>query len=72
MGRYGCCCFSEMLQLGKSVPWPNAMEVLTGTRDISTKSILTYFQPLYDWLRKVNLKNGVKVGWEDAKINWQD
>jgi hypothetical protein len=35
-----------MLKLGSSVPWPEAMEKLTGQRKMDTTAILQYFKPL--------------------------
>jgi peptidyl-dipeptidase A len=43
-----------MLQLGKSKPWPDALEVLTGQRDMDATAIIDYFRPLMDWLREQN------------------
>merc|ERR1712087_892241 len=34
------------LSLGKSRPWPETMEIFTGNSEMSTKSILNYFEPL--------------------------
>ncbi|XP_077996677.1 angiotensin-converting enzyme-like [Glandiceps talaboti] len=51
----------HMMELGRSRPWPDAMEVITGQRNIKTGSILTYFQPLMDWLQSHN--KDIIVGW---------
>lgn len=53
-----------MLRMGSSKPWPDAMEVLTGQRNIDPSAILEYFKPLEDWLIKKNKELGVKIGWE--------
>jgi peptidyl-dipeptidase A len=53
-----------MLALGSSKPWPDAMEVLTGTRTVDASAFLEYFKPLQDWLIATNAKNGVHIGWE--------
>lgn len=53
----------EMLALGSSKPWPDAMEVLTGERKMSADAILEYFRPLYDWLVEENKFLGAHVGW---------
>jgi peptidyl-dipeptidase A len=60
-----------MLQLGSSKPWPDAMEALTGQKEILVTSIKTYFQPLMDWLQEENEKNGETIGWTDV-INWEE
>lgn len=57
--------FSDMLKLGKSVPWPDALEKLTGTRKISALPLREYFAPLEKWLQEENQKNGNFVGWHN-------
>lgn len=53
----------EMLSLGSSKPWPDAMEVLTGERKMNADAILEYFKPLQDWLVEENKRLGAHVGW---------
>nr|XP_034299429.1 uncharacterized protein LOC117680950 isoform X2 [Crassostrea gigas] len=55
---------SEMLKLGSSVSWQEAMERITGQREMSAKAVLEYFQPLTDWLKKQN--EGEEIGWTGA------
>nr|XP_011423379.2 uncharacterized protein LOC105325490 isoform X2 [Crassostrea gigas] len=55
---------SEMLKLGSSVSWQEAMEKITGQREMSAKAVLEYFQPLTDWLKKQN--EGEEIGWTGA------
>uniref|UniRef100_A0A6E8W0T4 Angiotensin-converting enzyme n=1 Tax=Anopheles coluzzii TaxID=1518534 RepID=A0A6E8W0T4_ANOCL len=57
----------EMLALGSSKPWPDAMEVLTGERKMSADAILEYFDPLYQWLLEENKRLGAHVGWTDSQ-----
>uniref|UniRef100_A0A182SB90 Angiotensin-converting enzyme n=1 Tax=Anopheles maculatus TaxID=74869 RepID=A0A182SB90_9DIPT len=57
----------EMLSLGSSKPWPDAMEVLTGERKMSADAILEYFDPLYRWLLEENARVGAHVGWTDSQ-----
>jgi peptidyl-dipeptidase A len=52
---------SAMLTMGVSKPWPDAMEALTGTRQMDATAILDYFAPLQKWLDEQN--RGVKAGW---------
>ena len=54
---------ADMLKLGSSLPWPDALEKLTGTRDMSVKPILKFFEPLKTWLEKTNEINGDQPGW---------
>lgn len=49
--------------MGSSKPWPDAMEVMTGQRQMNASGILDYFKPLEDWLLKTNKKLGVNIGW---------
>jgi peptidyl-dipeptidase A len=53
--------FNKMLEMGQSKPWPDAMEALTGQREIDSGAILEYFAPLQKWLDEQN--KGMKVGW---------
>ena len=50
--------------MGSSKPWPDAMEVLTGQRDMSVGPLLNYFRPLQEWLEKENARNGEFIGWK--------
>jgi len=43
-----------MLELGASKPWPDALQVFTGSREMSGKPMLRYFAPLSAWLAKQN------------------
>ena len=42
------------LEMGKSKPWPDALEMLTGQREMDATAILDYFAPLKDWLDEQN------------------
>ncbi|XP_037076230.1 angiotensin-converting enzyme-like [Pollicipes pollicipes] len=52
-----------MMSLGKSRSWQDALEVITGSRQISAKPLLRYFKPLYDWLVAENRRTQQIVGW---------
>ncbi|HYS54608.1 MAG TPA: M2 family metallopeptidase [Thermoanaerobaculia bacterium] len=41
---------SAMLAMGRSRPWPEALEALTGQREMDATAILDYFAPLKEWL----------------------
>jgi peptidyl-dipeptidase A len=41
---------NAMLSMGLSHPWPDALEALTGTRQMDATAILDYFAPLSAWL----------------------
>jgi peptidyl-dipeptidase A len=51
-----------MLAMGESRPWPDALEVMTGQRQMDATAMLDYFAPLKKWLDEQNA--GHKVGWE--------
>jgi len=52
-----------MLRIGSSAPWQDALEIVTGVRDLSAESILNYYKPLYEWLVKENANE--TVGWQN-------
>ncbi|XP_042873559.1 angiotensin-converting enzyme-like isoform X2 [Penaeus japonicus] len=54
----------DMLQLGSSKPWPDALEALTGTRRMDASIIREYFKPLEVWLTENNERHQEFVGWE--------
>jgi peptidyl-dipeptidase A len=54
---------SQMLALGQSKPWPDALEVLTGQKEMDATALADYFAPLKTWLDEQNKKNGYPVGW---------
>ena len=52
---------NEMLAMGGSRPWPEALEAFTGTREMSAEPMIEYFRPLLGWLREQN--QGRQCGW---------
>jgi len=52
---------NAMLSMGLSKPWPEALDALTGSRQMDATAILDYFAPLSKWLDE-QLK-GKPVGW---------
>ena len=55
--------------MGSSRPWPDAMETLTGQREMSAQPLLNYFRPLQEWLEKENARNGEMIGWKNSPKN---
>ena len=51
----------KMLAMGSSKPWPDALEVFTGSRKMDGSAMIAYFQPLMKWLEEQN--NGRECGW---------
>jgi peptidyl-dipeptidase A len=52
---------NTMLSLGQSKPWPDALDVLTGTKQMDASAILDYFAPLDKWLDEQ--LTGAQTGW---------
>jgi peptidyl-dipeptidase A len=52
---------NTMLAMGASKPWPDALEVFTGSREIDGSAMIAYFQPLMTWLKEQN--QGKSCGW---------
>jgi len=50
-----------MLEMGASKPWPDALEKITGTRQLDASAIIDYFAPLMVWLEAQN--EGQTCGW---------
>ena len=53
---------NKMLAMGKSKPWPDALEAISGQRQMDATAILDYFAPLKKWLDEQN--QGEKAGWQ--------
>lgn len=52
---------NTMLEMGLSKPWPDALEAVTGSRNMDATAILDYFAPLKTWLDEQN--QGRQCGW---------
>ncbi len=52
---------NDMMEMGSSQPWQDALEALTGQRDMDASAIMDYFAPLKDWLDQQN--EGRQCGW---------
>jgi len=50
-----------MLAMGASQPWPDALEALTGTREMDGQALVEYFSPLMRYLEQQNV--GMTCGW---------
>uniref|UniRef100_A0A6Q2XA23 Angiotensin-converting enzyme n=1 Tax=Esox lucius TaxID=8010 RepID=A0A6Q2XA23_ESOLU len=55
----------DVMKLGFSKPWPEAMAMITGEPVMSAKPLVEYFKPLTDWLEAENNKNGEVRGWPE-------
>jgi peptidyl-dipeptidase A len=52
---------AKMLAMGASRPWPDALEALTGQRQMDATALLDYYAPLKKWLDEQNA--GHNIGW---------
>ncbi|HEX7708112.1 MAG TPA: M2 family metallopeptidase, partial [Thermoanaerobaculia bacterium] len=52
---------ANMLEMGMSRPWPDALEALTGQREMDATAVVDYFRPLLTWLDDQN--KGQQCGW---------
>ncbi|NXT52633.1 ACE2 enzyme, partial [Pluvianellus socialis] len=55
----------QLLALGSSKPWTQALESITTEKYMNAAPLLHYFEPLYKWLQKNN--SGRYIGW---KTGW--
>ena len=51
----------DMMAVGASRPWPEALEIVTGQRQLDASAMADYFAPLKAWLDEQN--KGRPVGW---------
>jgi peptidyl-dipeptidase A len=54
---------NKMLSMGQSKPWPEALETLTGEKQMDASALADYFAPLKKWLDEQNKANGYPSGW---------
>jgi peptidyl-dipeptidase A len=52
---------NDMLEMGLSRPWPDALQALTGKREMDATAMVDYFAPLKKWLDEQN--QGKPIGW---------
>ena len=53
--------FNAMMEMGQSQPWPEALEAFAGTREMDGSAIISYFEPLMNYLDEQN--QGRECGW---------
>jgi peptidyl-dipeptidase A len=52
---------NQLLEMGRSEPWPVALEALTGSSRMDASALLDYFAPLQVWLDEQNAERS--CGW---------
>ncbi|KAB7494923.1 Angiotensin-converting enzyme [Armadillidium nasatum] len=54
----------EMMSLGRSKHWKEALKLLTGTDQLDASALREYFLPLENWLKANNEEHGEIAGWD--------
>jgi peptidyl-dipeptidase A len=54
---------NQMLSLGQSKAWQEALEAMTGQRQMDATALADYFAPLKVWLDEQNKANHYPMGW---------
>lgn len=52
---------NQMLEMGASKPWQDALQAMTGSREMDATAVVEYFAPLKAWLDQQN--QGQTCGW---------
>lgn len=55
----------DVMKLGFSKPWPEAMTMITGQPRMTAEPLMQYFKPLIEWLEAENNRNGDARGWPE-------
>ena len=67
--RFPPSIYRDMLKMGKSKPWPEALKKLTGSETLDVGALSEYFEPLRKWMVEQRKELGYTgPGWDvDAK-----
>lgn len=57
----------SVLSQGSSIPWPTQLEQFTGSKEISAKPLLKYFEPLMSYLNDQLVDE--PIGWPNADVD---
>ncbi|VDN00748.1 unnamed protein product [Thelazia callipaeda] len=60
----------NVMSLGSSITWRQALELITGSRDVNASAMLEYYQPLITWLEEENTRENVYIGWDGSGENF--
>lgn len=55
----------EALRAGSSRPWQEVLKEAIGSDTLDAQPLLDYFQPVHQWLREQNERNGEVLGWPE-------
>ena len=53
----------KLLQAGRSRPWPDVLEEMTGGRKMDASAFVEYFRPLEKWLDETIEIFDIPLGW---------
>ncbi|KAI1725833.1 angiotensin-converting enzyme domain-containing protein [Ditylenchus destructor] len=54
----------DTLSMGGAISWVDALERMTGSRQLDAGPLLQYYEPLISWLSNINQHEQVVLGWE--------
>ena len=54
---------NQMLSMGQSKPWQDALDALTGQKQMDATALADYFAPLKTWLDAQNKAKSYPAGW---------
>ncbi|VBB29121.1 unnamed protein product [Acanthocheilonema viteae] len=54
----------KVMVLGSSITWREALEIITGSKEVDASAMLEYYQPLINWLEEQNTKEHAYIGWD--------
>ncbi|KAI6225302.1 Angiotensin-converting enzyme [Aphelenchoides fujianensis] len=54
----------EVMKKGGTISWLDALEQITGTRELDAGPLVEYFGPLINWLSSTNEQDAVFLGWD--------
>jgi len=56
----------KMMKAGRSRPWPDVLQEMTGGRKMNAGAIVEYFRPLEKWLDETIKANSIPLGWSST------
>ncbi|ELK12483.1 Angiotensin-converting enzyme [Pteropus alecto] len=59
----------KVLRAGSSQPWQDVLKDMIGSDTLDAQPLLSYFQPVSQWLQEQNQKNKEVLGWPEYQ--WQ-
>ncbi|KAI6187721.1 Angiotensin-converting enzyme [Aphelenchoides besseyi] len=62
----------EVMKKGGTISWLDALEKITGLRQLDAGPLVEYFTPLSNWLSATNEQDGVFLGWDGDKEKFKE